>query len=238
MWNPSTCKCQCDKWCKPGQYLDHKNYVCKNKLVGRIIGECTSVFNEAMTNNIDNKDNDNTITYIFIGLFSILLFGIVCFCVFAYFKWIKGKKLFFKKNILIKMDIKSLEIKTKTNYIWNDIVYINDFDVNSLEIIKRESIIGPNIYYIGYVLEPNYDYNTTNPLYFVINRLIGYIEEIEGLSDKYLVVAKNVRNKNIISVLDMVWGSIENKINPKPNIYPNNIEIIDYDKFRFNSDTN
>ena len=20
-WNPSTCECQCDKWCKPGQYL-------------------------------------------------------------------------------------------------------------------------------------------------------------------------------------------------------------------------
>ena len=23
--NPSTCECQCDMWCKPGQYLDHKN---------------------------------------------------------------------------------------------------------------------------------------------------------------------------------------------------------------------
>ena len=142
MWNPSTCECQCDMWCKPGQYLDHKNCVCKNKLIGRIIGECTSVINETIMNNVDNKDNDNdnTITYIFIGLFSILLFGIVCFCIFAYFKWIKGKKLF-KKNILtiehIKMDIKSLEIKTKTNYNWDDIVYINDFNVNSLKIIKR-----------------------------------------------------------------------------------------------------
>ena len=35
----------------------------------------------------------------------------------------------------------------------------------------------------------------------------------------------------------MVWGSIENKINPVPNIYPNDTEIEDYDKFRFNSDT-
>ena len=94
MWNPSTCECQCNMWGKPGQYLDHKNCVCKTKLVGRIIGECTSVINKTMMNNVDNKDNDNTITYIFIGLFSILLFGIVCFCVFAYFKWIKGKKLF------------------------------------------------------------------------------------------------------------------------------------------------
>ena len=98
MWNPSTCVCECDMWCKPGKYLDHKNCVCKNKLVGRITGECTSVINETMMNNVDNKDNDNTITYIFIGLFSVLLFiGIVCFCVFAYFKWIKGKKLFKNK---------------------------------------------------------------------------------------------------------------------------------------------
>ena len=46
MWNPSTCECQCDKWCKQGQYLDHKNCVCKNKLIGRIIEECTSVIND------------------------------------------------------------------------------------------------------------------------------------------------------------------------------------------------
>ena len=93
------------------------------------------------------------------------------------------------------MDIKLLEIKNKTNYDCDDIVYINDFDANSLEIIKRESRIGANIYYIRYVLEPDYDYNTASPLYFVINRLIGYIEEIEGSSDKYLIVAYSVRNK-------------------------------------------
>ena len=111
--------------------------------------------------------------------------------------------------------------------------------MNSLEIIKTESRIGANIYCTGYVLNPDYDYDTINPLYFVINRLIGYIEEIEGSSDKYLVVAKSVRNKDIISVLDMVWGSIENKvedkINPIPNNYPN-IKIKDHDNFRFNSD--
>ena len=43
-----------------------------------------------MINNKDNKDNDNT-TYIFIGLFSIVMFNlIVCFCVFTYFKWFKN----------------------------------------------------------------------------------------------------------------------------------------------------
>ena len=109
------------------------------------------------------------------------------------------------------------------------------FDANSLEIIKRESRIGANIYYIRYVLEPDYDYNTANPLYFVINRLIGYIEKIEGSSDKYLVVADSLRNKNTNSVIDMIWKSIESKIediiNPYPGHYPN-IKIKDYDKFK------
>ena len=51
-----------------------------------------------MTNNRDNEDNDDTIANIFIGLFSVLLFvRIACFSVFAYFKWIKGKKLFKNK---------------------------------------------------------------------------------------------------------------------------------------------
>ena len=98
MWNPSTCECQCDMWCKAGQYLDYKNCICKNKLIGRITQECTSVINETMINNKDNIANDNTITSIFIGLFSIVMLAvIVCFCVFAYFKWIKGKKLFKNK---------------------------------------------------------------------------------------------------------------------------------------------
>ena len=70
-------------------------------------------------------------------------------------------------------------------------------------------------------------------MYFVINRLIGYIEEAEGTSDKYFVVAKSVRNNYIISVLDAVWASIKNKIEGEINP---NIKIKDYDKFRFNSD--
>ena len=91
-WNPSTCECQCDMWCKPSQYLDHKNCVCKNELSGRLIEECTSVINETMINNRDNIDNDNTVWKIFIGLFSVVIFiVVVCFCVFIYFKWFKGK---------------------------------------------------------------------------------------------------------------------------------------------------
>ena len=76
-------------------------------------------------------------------------------------------------------------------------------------------------------------------MYFVINRLIGYIEEIEGSSDKYLVVVSSVRNKNIKGALENIWSSIEIKIEdmicPHNNHYPH-IKIKDYNKFRFNSD--
>ena len=131
------------------------------------------------------------------------------------------------------MDIEPLKIKIKANYNWDDIVYINDFDSNLLEVIKRESRIGANIYYIGYVHNPNYDYNTINPLYFVISRLIGYIEEIEESNDKYLVVTKSMHNRKIIHSFDTIWGHIEDTINP--NKFNNN-KIKDYDKLRFNSD--
>ena len=87
MWNPSTWECQCEMWCKPGHYLDHKNCVCKNKLIGRLIGECTSIINETMTNNKDNIDSNNTITNVFIGLFSVLylleLFVFACLLILS-----------------------------------------------------------------------------------------------------------------------------------------------------------
>ena len=125
------------------------------------------------------------------------------------------------------MNINSLEIKSKTNYDSDNISHINDFDVNSLVVSKKESRIGVNVYYTRCAL--NLDDDTIIPLYFLIDRLIDFIEEIDESSDKYLVVVSSVRNKNIISYIDMIWRSIKNKINP-------GIKIKDYDKFRFNSD--
>ena len=76
-WNPNTCECQCDTWCKPRQYLDHKNCVCKNKLIGRVTEECTSVINETMIN-INNKDNITNNTYL---IFFYCIFNRI-YCVF------------------------------------------------------------------------------------------------------------------------------------------------------------
>ena len=125
------------------------------------------------------------------------------------------------------MGINSLEIKDKTNYDLDNTCYIDDFDVNSLKITKKESRIDANIYYTRCAL--NLDDDNIITLHFLIDRLIGFVEEIDGSSDKYLVVVSSLCNKNIINALDMVWSSIKDKINP-------GIKIKDYDQFRFNSD--
>ena len=120
------------------------------------------------------------------------------------------------------MGINSLEIKDKTKYDLYNIGYIDDFDVSSLRITKKESRIG--------ALNLDDD-DIIIPLHFLIDRLIGFIEEIDGSNDKYVVVVSSLRNKKIINALDMLWSSIKDKINPS-------IKIKDYGKFRFNSDMN
>ena len=90
------------------------------------------------------------------------------------------------------MVINSLEIKHKTKYDLDNMCYIDDFDVNSLKIIKKESRIDANIYYTRCAL--NLD-DTIIPLHFLVNRFIGFIEEIDRSSDKYLVVVSSLHTQ-------------------------------------------
>ena len=72
-------------WCKPGQYLDHKNCICKNKLIGRVIEKCTSVINETMINNKDNITNNNN-TYLILSI--VFLIGFIVFFIGSiYYYW-------------------------------------------------------------------------------------------------------------------------------------------------------
>ena len=82
-------------------------------------------------------------------------------------------------------------------------VYLSDIDVKLIKVVKRESRIGVDIYYIEYVLEPEDDINSTYPLYLIVKNLVGRIEKIEGSSDRYLVVDEN--NKEVINVFDKLW---------------------------------
>ena len=89
------------------------------------------------------------------------------------------------------MVVESLKIKSKSNYFWDDMVYLDDFDVKLVKVVRRESRTGVHIYYIGYVLEPDDDINSISPLYLIVRHLFGRVEKIQVSSDRYLVVDEN-----------------------------------------------
>ena len=139
------------------------------------------------------------------------------------------------------MVIESLQIKTISNYNWDDIVYVYDI-VKLIKVVKRESRIGVDIYYIGYVFDSEYEPHSTKPLYLVINHLFGHIEKIEGSSDWYLVV--NINNKKKINIFNEIWKYIEQRITAdgiwkfveEKFIFDNeNNKIKEYNKLRFSS---
>ena len=143
------------------------------------------------------------------------------------------------------MLIESLRIKTKSNYNWDDIVYVFNIDVKLIKVLKRESRIGVDIYYIGYVFDSEYETHNIKPFYLVINHLFGHIEKIEGSSGRYFVV--NIYNKKIVNIFDEIWKYIEQRITAdgiwkfveEKFIFDNeNNKIKEYNKLRFSSNLN
>ena len=128
------------------------------------------------------------------------------------------------------MSIESLKIKNQSYYYWNDIVYIHDFDIKYLKINKKESRVGIDIYYIGYVLyKLEYITNSIVPLYLNVKSLLGSVERINGSSDRYLVIDKS--NIEVINVFNTIKEYVQSTI-----IKDNLIKIDGFDKIRFSSD--
>ena len=46
IWNPSNCKCECNKSCDIGEYLDYWNCKWRKKLVNKLTEECTENIEE------------------------------------------------------------------------------------------------------------------------------------------------------------------------------------------------
>ena len=151
------------------------------------------------------------------------------------------------------MGIKSLDIKNRSYYFWDNHIYIEDFDPKNLKLDKKESLLNIDIYYIGYVTKKRiYNFNSINPLYLVIQTVEGYVEKMVGHNGRNLVIttvnddyedisltpidsvfSKNIaipsvdKNKKVLNKLNQVWDDIENKINAS---------LENRNKIRFDSD--
>ena len=72
-----------------------------------------------------------------------------------------------------------MNIKNWTYYFYNDLINIKDFHARLLKL-NKETSMSLGIYYIGHVTKnPEYEVDSVNPLYLVINRIAGFIEEKE-----------------------------------------------------------
>ena len=70
-----------------------------------------------------------------------------------------------------------------------------------IKVNKRQSRIGADIYYIGYVVNKlPYNINIVNPLCLILKDVTCTVEKIEGSSDRYLVI--DLSNKDVLNVFD------------------------------------
>ena len=132
------------------------------------------------------------------------------------------------------MVIRQINIKSKTYYFYNDLINIKKFNNNKSKLDKK-GVLGNDVYHVGYIAKKTqWNVNSVNPLYLMINRIKGHFEEVDGY--KYLVISSE--NGDIMQTFQEVFDGIK-KIIKKTNDYgqPKNYDD-NYMKIKFNTDGN
>ena len=133
------------------------------------------------------------------------------------------------------MTLKSLKVKNESCYCWGDMIYLEDFEAKFVKVVKRESRIDADIYYVSYGSENK----RVSALYLILRDLLSNIEPIKGSKDEYLVIDES--KKKVLDVFDrlfkFVGGKID-KINSDNDFFgiKASDKIIGYDKLRLCTD--
>ena len=106
-----------------------------------------------------------------------------------------------------------INFKNRTYYFYNDQISLKDFNASLLKIDKKD-YKDIDIYYIGYVTVKTFAYcnniNSVNPLYLMINEMIGHFEKKN--ENKYLVLDDVDENKDVSKKYEEVWEGIKTEI--------------------------
>ena len=106
--------------------------------------------------------------------------------------------------------IRQINIKNRTYYFYNDQINLKDFDASKLKIVKK-NYKEIDVYYIGYVTFKEIancnNINSVNPLYLMIDKMIGHFEEKSG--NKYLVLDDVNENKEVSKKYEEVWEGVK-----------------------------
>ena len=110
-------------------------------------------------------------------------------------------------------EVKQINIKNRTYYFYNDRTDLKDFDAKLLKIDKKD-YNETDIYYIGCVTVKKMancnSINSVNPLYLMINEMIGHFEEKN--ENKYLVLDDVDENKEVSKKYEEVWEGVKKEI--------------------------
>ena len=92
-------------------------------------------------------------------------------------------------------EVRQINIKNRTYHFYNDIIDLKNFDGKLLKVDKKD-YKEIDIYYVGYVTVKKIancsKINSINPLYLMINEMIGHFEE--NNENKYLVLEYFFKN--------------------------------------------
>ena len=111
--------------------------------------------------------------------------------------------------------IRQINIKNRTYYFYNDQTDLKDFDAKLLKIDKKD-YNEIDIYYIGYVTVKKIancnNINSVNPLYLMIDKMIGHFEEKRG--NKYLILDDVDQNKKFGRNMKKFGRVLKKKLKP------------------------
>ena len=95
--------------------------------------------------------------------------------------------------------------------------------------------MGNDAYYIGYITKkPQWNVNSVNPLYLMVNIIKGHLEEVDG--DKYLIISSE--NVDTMQKCQEVFDGIK-EIIKRIDDYSQSIKYDkSYMKIKFNTDDN
>ena len=106
-------------------------------------------------------------------------------------------------------EVKQINIKNRTYYSYNDQFILKDFDARLLKVDKKD-YKQIDIYYIGYVAVKKIadcnNINSVNPLYLMIDKMIGHFEDKSG--NKYLVLDDVNESKEVSQKYEEAWNGI------------------------------
>ena len=108
-------------------------------------------------------------------------------------------------------NIKEINIKNRTYYFFDDMINIENFNLVLLKKDKKSyngiAFKNIDIYNTGYLTKKDSKYvniHSLNPLYLIIGKADGSIEEKNG--NKYLTFASIDKNKEVLKMYSELWN--------------------------------